>query len=601
MKAINYIYTILFGCLLAACNITEIPEDRVTPDTYFQTATDLEAWTNHYYSTFPTGEVLAGMNADDMVDKSMGSIIEGGRTPSDAMSGANEWNFSQLRKINYFFENAGICKDEQALAKYQGVSHFFRAHIYFEKVKRFGDMPYYDQVIGSGDEALLRKPRDNRGYVIDRVLEDLDQAIAKLPAEKDPVRVTKWTALALKSRVALFEGTWMKYHGLQARAEEPTHDANYYLNIAAAASEEFINNSGYKIYTSQSDSIPYRNLFISFPADLKTDEIILVRRYIEGTFMHSVQFSIRNNTSGFTRRFMNHYLTISGTPFTNITGHETMEFLDEVKDRDPRMAQTVLLPGYKKVGDTEETINDFTAVTGYEPIKYVVNDTYSGASKSFTDFPLFRAAEVYLNFAEAKAELGTLSQADLDKSVNKLRERVGMPTIQLASTTTADPYLLSCYPNVSKNNTAIILEIRRERTIELVMEGHRQWDMLRWKEGAQIVNDKNDYYGVYIPGPGKYDFNGDGVNDVEFYVKGTTPGKGLVATKLINSDVHLFEKGATTPGTSGYLTAFSKATLEVPYTWDETRDYLFPVPADQRVLTLGALTQNPGWDDGLKF
>ena len=116
MKAINYIYTILFGCLLAACNITEIPEDRVTPDTYFQTATDLEAWTNHYYSTFPTGEVLAGMNADDMVDKSMGSIIEGGRTPSDAMSGANEWNFSQLRKINYFFENAGICKDEQALA-----------------------------------------------------------------------------------------------------------------------------------------------------------------------------------------------------------------------------------------------------------------------------------------------------------------------------------------------------------------------------------------------------------------------------------------------------------------------------------------------------
>lgn len=595
----NYrLFAILAAGCLSACNITEIPEDRVTPEVYFRTATDLSNWTDHFYNTFPSAESLSGMNADDMVDKSMGAVIEGTRMPSDAMSGANEWNFNELRRINYFLEHCGNCSDEAARKEYTGVAHFFRAHLYFEKVRRFGDMPWYDVVIGSTDTDLLRKPRDPRGYIIDKVLEDLDNAISELSETKNPLRVNKWTALALKSRVALFEGTWMKYHGIAPRADAPDHTADYYLQIAANAAEQFIDQSGYTIH--EGGQTPYRDLFNSFPADLKTDEIILVRRYIEGTMMHSVQFSIRNNATGFTRRFMNHYLMLDGSRFTDIAGHETMGFVDETKDRDPRMAQTVLCPGYHKVDDEEETKNDFTADTGYEPIKYVVNDKYSGASKGFTDFPLFRAAEVYLNFAEAKAELGTLTQADVDKSINKLRDRVNMARMQLSAITTPDPYLHSCYPHVSTNNTAVVLEVRRERTIELVMEGHRQWDMLRWREGGQIVNELHDYYGVYIPGPGRYDVNGDGVDDVEFYVDGTTPGRGLVAKK-IGSDVHLFEAGATTEGTSGYLTAFSRATLTTPYKWTENRDYLYPIPADQRVLTIGALTQNPNWNDGLNF
>ncbi len=598
MKTYSIFAILATGILAAACNITEIPEDRVTPEVYFRTETDLRAWTNHFYNTLPSAESLSGLNADDMVDRSMGAVIEGTRMPSDAMSGANEWNFNELRRVNYFLEHCGNCGDAAALKEYMGVAHFFRAHLYFEKVKRFGDVPWYDQVIGSTDTDLLRKPRDNRGYVIDRVLQDLDAAIGELSDAKDPVRVTKWTALALKSRVALFEGTWMKYHGVAPRADAPDHTANYYLNIAATAAETFIDQSGYTIH--KTGLTPYRDLFNAFPGNLKTDEIILVRRYIEGTMMHSVQFSIRNNNTGFTRRFMNHYLMLSGTPFTKEDGYATKGYPDDVKDRDPRLAQTVLCPGYHKVDDEEETTNDFTAETGYEPIKFVVNDKYSGASKGFTDFPLMRAAEVYLNFAEAKAELGTLSQPDVDKSINQLRERVGMPMLRLAELTEADPYLLSCYPNVSTENTAAILEVRRERTVELVMEGHRFWDMLRWREGAQIVNELHDYYGVYIPGPGRYDVNGDGIDDVEFYKEGTNPGRGLVPKK-IGVDVHLFQAGATVEGDSGYLTAYSRATLATPYKWIENRDYLYPVPADQRVLTLGALKQNPNWNDGLSF
>ena len=162
----------------------------------------------------------------------------------------------------------------------------------------------------------------------------------------------------------------MKYHGLQPRAEAPEHTADYYLNIAAEAAEMFIDQSGYTIHTS--GDTPYRDLFNSFASAVASDEIILVRRYIEGTMMHSVQFSIRNNNTGFTRRFMYHYLMDSGVPFTDQAGYETMSFLDETKNRDPRMAQTVLCPGYHKVGDEEETKNDFTADTGYEPIKYAL-------------------------------------------------------------------------------------------------------------------------------------------------------------------------------------------------------------------------------------
>jgi hypothetical protein len=121
------------------------------------------------------------------------------------------------------------------------------------------------------------------------------------------------------------------------------------------------------------------------------------------------------------------------------------------------------------------------------------------------------------------------------------------------------------------------------------MEGFRQWDMLRWKEGAQMVNTVAPYYGCYIPGPGLYDMDGDGKDDLEIYTGSAT--SKLSTKKKIGSDIILSN------GESGYITAWST----VSYTWNEDRDYLWPIPADERVLTGGILTQNPGWEDGLSF
>lgn len=570
----------------ASCDLTLYPEDAVSPGVYFKSESDFEQWTNYLYKALlDDANTVSRYNADDMVDKSMGSIIQGTRLASDAMNGNNEWNWNMLRRINYLLENSSNCEDEAVRTKYEGITYFFRAYFYFQKVMRFGDVPYYDKVLESTDTEFLNKPRDDRGYVMDRVMEDFDRAIEMIPETKDPnsARVTKWVALAMKSRAALFEGTWRVYH------EMP--DAEKYLEQAAAAAKTFIEESGYTLYKQGEQ--PYRDLFCSDNA--KTEEVVLARLYqFEAlNVSNSVQFNIRNDAQGFTRRFMNHYLMADGSRFTDIKGNETMFYTEETKGRDPRMAQTVLCPGYIAVEETATTPNDMTSLTGYEPIKFVASAEHSGASKGTCDWPLIRAAEVYLNYAEALAELGTLDQAALDVSVNEIRDRAGMPDLIISeANNNIDPFLASCYPNVKEGpNKGVILEIRRERTVELVNEGFRQWDMLRWKEGEQMVNKDKPYYGIWFPSEGLYDMDGDGKNDLEIYsqVQQSKPADGLTVKK-IGSDLVLSE------GTYGYVVAWSTLTWE----WND-REYLWPIPADQRVLTGGALTQNPGWTDSTNF
>ena len=583
MKAINKI--IILGMAVAlfnSCDLTLLPENAVTPENYFQNKSDLELWTNQFYTLLDEPDASAGTNADDMIDKGMGQVIEGTRSAASETG----WSWTKLRHINYFLQHSSNCDDETARNQYNGVAQFFRAYFYFVKVRRYGDVPWYDQVLGSEDQELLVKARDSREFVMNQVLKDFQDAATSLPTkstETRNTRVTKWAALAFASQAALYEGTYRKYHGLD----------NYekYLEIAASTARQFIDESGFSLYKEGTE--PYRDMFCADNA--KTTEVVLARAYnFEGLQLsHSVQFSIANLQMGFTRRFMNHYLMADGTRFTDKQGYETMFYTDEVKNRDPRLQQTVLCPNYIQKGETTVTANDLTAYCGYRPIKFVGTKDHDGAAKSTSDWPLMRAAEVYLNYAEAKAELGTLKQEDLDISINKIRERAKMPDLNLTdANSNPDPYLAACYPNVEQGtNKGVILEIRRERTIELVMEGLRQWDLFRWKEGKQMFNHYVPYYGIYVPGVGTYDMDGDGKPDLEIYE--TTATSQCDNKKKLDQDIYLSN------GTSGYIIGFPKVTYGKD--WKEERDYLWPIPADQRVLTQGILTQNPGWEDGLSY
>jgi hypothetical protein len=204
---------------------------------------------------------------------------------------------------------------------------------------------------------------------------------------------------------------------------------------------------------------------------------------------------------------------------------------------------------------------------------------------------------VYLNFAEAKAELGSITQSDIDRSIKLLRDRVGMPNLDMAAANASpDPYLLAPatgYPKVAVKNTSnvgVILEIRRERTIELLEEGFRYYDMIRWAEGHAF---EQPLLGMYFPGVGNYDLDEDGVNDVTIYSGGSAPAGSAVNKYRIGSEILLSE------GTSGCVDNHQKS--RPGWTWDDGKDYYYPIPVEQRSLTGGALTQNPGWNDGLSF
>lgn len=578
----NLIHTTLLTLLLpaaallfAGCDLTLLPQDSMSPNNYFKTATELELWTNSFYTMFDTPESAIGSNDDTEIDKNIPDYIAGTRSAATESG----WTWTQLRKINYYFAHSSNCPDEAVRRQYDGVAHFFRAYFYFVKVRRYGDVPWYDTVLESDDEASLKRPRDDRGWVMDRVIEDFDAAADMLPGRHDVSRVTRWTALAFKSRAALYEGTFRKYHGLG--------DAEKYLQIAADAAAEFLAQSGYTLY-EQGDE-PYRELFYS--DDAKAEEVVIARLYNKADLNlgHDIQHTISGDSHSFTRRFMNHYQTADGKRITEREGYATASYLEETAKRDPRMAQTVLCPGYKQVGASRTTVNNLSSFTGYTPIKYVSTAAHDGGDQCTADFPLMRSAEVMLNYAEALAELGTLTQADLDISVNLIRKRAKMPALKMADANAdPDPMLEAYYPNVTRSaNTGVILEIRRERTVELAFEGYRVWDMFRWKEGLQLVNSPNPYYGCYFPGPGAYDMDGDGVADVELYK--SAPTSNAPTKKMLGTDVVLSE------GDSGYMVAFGSVVC----TWNEQRDYLWPIPADQRVLTGGRLTQNPGWTDGL--
>ena len=571
----------LFG--LTACEdfLTRRPKDELSPDTYFRTETECQLYTNNFYTILPVASDFYLEDDDYVIPKSLSAKVIGNRV---VPSSAGTWNWVMLRQINFFLSRSHQCEDNDVRERYEALAKFFRAYFYFEKVKRYGDVAWVDEPIDANDKTLYRG-RDPRADVMEHVLDDIDFAIENLPSGRDVYRVTKWTALALKSRIFLFEGTFRKYHGLQGWED--------CLQEAADAASKFIKESGYGIY--KSGTTPYQSLFTL--ADSDRSEVILTRVYKQSiSLVHGANEALTSAASthgGLAKDVVNMYLMADGSRFTDKPRYDMLDFYDETQDRDPRLAQTIRIPGYTRMGETELLAPNFAAVTtGYQLIKYVCEKKYDSYNSSENDMPIFRTAEVYLNYAEAKAELGTLTQSDLDISVNKIRARVSMPAINMdQANADPDPYLLdkvTGYPNVTKSaNTGVILEIRRERTVELMLEGFRYWDLMRWKEGKRF---ERPFYGMRLDGVGEYDLDRNSTVDLVVY-EGEMPStvQGVVYKSL--SELNLSENGNI------------RLHEDITRKFDEAKDYLYPIPTEDIVLTQGVVKQNPGWDamDGLDF
>lgn len=584
MKIQLYKTSVIGACLLAltACEsaLDRFPKDKLTPDTFFKTARECELFTNDFYTMFPSATDVYGDGADIITKTNLSQPVLGTR---QVPSTASTWKWDKLRDINFFLEYSKNCEVTADRLKYEGVARFFRAYFYYEKLIRYGDVPWLDVALDSDDERLYmgRTPRQE---VVEHMIEDLDFAIENMDATKSVYTVTKWTAMALKSRVTLFEGTFRKYHGIDGWEK--------LLQICADTSNEFIKNSGYGIYNE--GTTPYLNLFNSINA-IGT-EIVLARSFNSTVpLQHDLNGYLTSTTQGrpgLLKDVVNMYLMADGTPFTSKPGYETMMLSIESQGRDKRLAQTIRTPGYKRIGESAESAPNLSACeTGYQPIKYLQAASYDSYNSSIVDMPIFRTAEVYLNYAEAKAELGTLTQSDIDMSIKPLRERAGVANLSLtAANASPDPYLLdpvTGYQNVTGSNAGVILEIRRERTVELIMEGFRYWDIMRWHEGQRFTRT---FLGMYFPGPGEYDLNSDGKTDVCLW-KGSKPATSAPNVYEIDKDIFLSN------GESGNILLHT----DFQRVFRQDRDYLYPIPTDDRILTNGNITQNPGWEDGLNF
>lgn len=593
MKTINYITVALLFASLCSCSLDREPMDALGAENYFNNRSELATFTNGFYADFPSADALYGETADLIIPTSLTNEVMGTRAVPSSGGG---WSWSSLVNINTFMDCVAKCPDAAARKEYEGVARFFRAYFYFNKLKRFGAVPWFETQLGSTDDRLYA-PRTSRDELLENILKDINCAIESLPNAVNAYRVTKWTALALKSRIFLYEGTFRKYHGI----------AGYetWLKEAASAAEAFVSDSPYTLHTGSAE--PYRQLFVA--DNVLKDEVILARNYnLKLNIVHSVNqyFLTGGAKPGMNKKIVDSYLMMDGTRFTDKKDYRELDYYDEMQGRDPRLSQTIVAPGHKRIGsNTVVSPNFASATTGYQISKWVSDGGQDSYNKAHTDIILFRAAEVYLNLAEAKAELGTLTQADLDRTISKLRARVGMPPLTMATANAnPDPYLMSAetgYPQVDGPNKGVILEIRRERTIELFGEGFRYDDLMRWKEGKAF---EKQFRGMYVPAldPEKkfvvLDLNGNGKSDaldVCVYDGEQVPTENMypelsgISTFLKLGDNIELEHGAK----GGNIIVHD--IRKKPRKWNEGRDYLYPIPQDQVTLYGGKLTQNPNW------
>lgn len=587
MKIFNIISAVLLLAAISSCNLDELPVDTASNEAIFGSANGLELYSNSFYNILP-GTDTGVFQADDVSDLVARNGVDN-FLAVNALSPitSSGWTWSPLRNINYFIENAenSVVPEKN---HYIGLARFFRALFYFDKVKRFGDVPWIDSTIEITDSVTLYGPRDDRFEVMDKVLEDLDFAIANITLTSDAssTRITKNVARAYKTRIALYEASFRKYHteyGMQGTSNA------WYEEVVKTADEI----SGFNLHRGAQADRSYRELFIS-----KTpfaDETILAvaldaslqvfssanRRFISPTY---------GNRPSLTRNFVNTYLKLDGTPFTNDPNYKTTPFVEEVVNRDLRLKQTVRLGDYRRTENGVSIVappNFNQTFTGYQPIKWCYDERfpYDDESRNDNAHIIMRYAEVLLNKAEALAELGTMTSGQWAMTIGALRERAGIKGSTLTTLPTeADPYLVAYYKG--KFTNPVMLEVMRERAVEMVFEGLRPDDLKRWHIGELFAESPMN--GMYVPALGEYDLNGDGVKDVSFY-QGTKPTPSNPSIAFVDvSPSTAAGRIQLSNGTSGEV-IFNPGVRE----WLDKK-YLYPIPESDRIIN-PALGQNPGW------
>lgn len=591
MKRILQYFLLMALILLYACEglLEKEPIHQLSASEFFSSESDLEIYSYSFYENgLPSVDNIAkGDGTSDLAAVTIPSTFLTGVWSSTDQGGWGVGSWSALRNINYFLEKAEKTPvPEAVLNHYIGLARYWRAVFYLEKVQTFGAVPWYETALHPGDPDLY-KGRDSREFVMQKVLEDITFAATHIRENKDTYStlVNRYTALAMKSRICLYEGTYRKYH-----TELGLTDAATWLREAADAAREVMDNGGYSLYNTGKPESDYRTLFTSeelskLPAISK--EVILARGMnTDSRIWHSLTWNFNSATNGsrwsLLKPFVNTYLMRDGSRFTDKDDYDQIEFLHEMRSRDYRLSQTVRTEGYKRSTGAAAPPDFAVTLTGYHIMKWSLDDPkHDGQGFSTNSIPIIRYAEVLLNYAEAKAELGEFGSTEWNLTIKPLRDRAGVASTEPQD---ADSYLQEAFfPGVTDK---YLLEIRRERGIELCFEGLRYEDLMRWKRGELLSSSKMPFKGIYIPAKGvNYDLNGDQQADVcvvDQLPSPTTPGVKYV---ILGSNMTLTE------GDKGHLVWGWGVTRK----WEE-KMYLRPIPETAITLNQNLLPQNEGWD-----
>lgn len=563
--------------------LTRDPQDTVTDvPSFWNNEENLRTSFLDYYTYFFPGYRSSWERADNFAETNVADWTDDNAqevatlfTKVAPTSDAGNWNFKKVRNMNLLLSRIQSSSlGEEAKNHWSGVARLFRAMEYAKLVQKFGDVPYYDAVLGSTDNEQLYRARDPRTTVMDKVNEDLAFACANIRVNDGTkgLTVNRAVAQGFASRIMLFEGTWQKYHA------NNTAKAAEYLKAAKDYAAALMQTNAYSIAPS------YKSLTTS--EDLAGNpEIIMYRSYVENVVMHSLM-SFQNTEmemSSPSRSFIDAFLTKNGLPIHQAgnTDYKGKEYAKEIQNRDPRLADNI----DEESGLRLNGVAAVYAASGYYANRYVnkdlINKPGGMSNTNTTDAPVMKLNEVMMNYIEAAAELAdlgqyTLTQADFDKTINAIRDRQStqMPHVTLAGNALKVNGVEINDPDRDATVTPILWEIRRERRVELAYEGLRFNDLRRWGklEYADMVKNKKLNMGAWI-------------NKADY------PENADALAKITLCD----ENGNIVTGNEGYIMPITEVAKMRQMA---DKDYLYPIPVDQITMyeTHGfKLTQNPGW------
>lgn len=550
-KILFYISISLLIIPASSCRkgfLDRTPLDAISDANFWTTEEQLTLALKALYANVKNNNTVAmDQMGDNSINSSTGDayrIFGSGNFDPDLSSVNAEWvsQYSGIRQCNVFLANYEKATAVPQAIKDQmvGEARTIRAYMYMNLVSYFGDLPLVTTPLKIDE---LYGPRNTRKEIIDFILKELEEAAAQMQKEPQTKtnlgRFSKGVALGFKARMALYDSRW---------------------DVAEKAAKDVMDLGVYSLYSTGKPAVDYYNLF-TYAGKLSAGankETIAARINLTDVSMHNIsrESQVPDQASRYnpTKALVDAYLCTDGLPIDRSPLYKEDTYANLFVNRDPRMRQTILAPGAawggKKDGNPANTnAGIFTApkfvsdklgcvtITGYYYTKYVEVSTVSAVTKDQNDIHVLRLAEILLTYAEARLEQNTLTQADIDLTINKLRDRVGMKRMDIAELATAGLDLRT--------------EIRRERRVELAREGQRWYDIIRWKQGSLLAAD----------------------------VKGMKKSLATVPSQVSN----------LAADANGYIIVMTGRQFVDP------KHYLFPVPLTQMQRNPALAPQNTGW------